>query len=84
MKQALGTSLILLGVLTGIAGALVNDLGMHLLAIQLWTYGSNLFMVLWAIGYDQKWWNSQMSIRALIVLWSVYEIGGILALCWWV
>jgi hypothetical protein len=79
-RQHLGTIIILLGVVSGIIGSTINDFGMHLSAIQVWTLISNPLLFLWAIGSSQKWWNSSMSYKALAVLYAAYEIGGIFAL----
>lgn len=79
-KQHLGTIIILLGVVSGIAGSTINDFGLHLSAIQIWTLISNPLLFLWAIGSSQKWWNSSMSFKVLAVLYAAYEIGGIFAL----
>ena len=79
-KQHLGTAIIILGVATGIIGSTVNDLGLHLPAIQVWTLISNPCLFIWAIGSCEKWWNSSLSYKALAVLYVAYEIGGIFAL----
>jgi hypothetical protein len=79
-KQHLGTVIIILGVATGIIGSTVNDLGLHLPAIQVWTLISNPCLFIWAIGSCQRWWNSSLSYKALAVLYVAYEIGGIFAL----
>jgi hypothetical protein len=79
-RQHLGTIIIILGVVSGIIGSTINDLGLHLSAIQIWTLISNPLLFLWAIGSSQKWWNSSMSYKALAVLYAAYEIGGIFAL----
>jgi hypothetical protein len=79
-KQHIGTIIIILGVATGIIGSTINDLGLHLSAIQVWTLISNPLLFLWAIGSSQKWWNSSLSYKALAVLYAAYEIGGIFAL----
>lgn len=79
-RQHLGTIIIILGVVSGIIGSTINDLGLHLSAIQIWTLLSNPLLFLWAIGSSQKWWNSSLSYKALAVLYAAYEIGGIFAL----
>ena len=79
-NQHLGTVIIILGVATGIIGSTINDLGLHLPAIQVWTLISNPCLFIWAIGICEKWWNSSLSYKALAVLYVAYEIGGIFAL----
>jgi hypothetical protein len=79
-KQHLGTTIIILGVATGIIGSTVNDLGLHIPAIQVWTLISNPCLFIWAIGSRTKQWNSSLSYDALAVLYVAYEIGGIFAL----
>jgi len=78
--QRAGAVIVILGVITGIIGATINDFGMHLPAIQVWTLATNPLLFIWAVGSMKEWWNSTLSYKALAVLYAVYEVGGILAL----
>ena len=79
-RQHIGTMCILAGVVSGILGSTINDLGMHMTAIQIWTVVANPLLFIWAVGSQKGWWNSSLSFKALAILYAAYEIGGIFAL----
>ena len=75
----IGQLVVVLGVATGMIGGIYNALLYHDIAIDLWLY-SNLFLLLWAIGFRKKLWNSSLSVDFLIILYAFYELCNIYAI----
>lgn len=79
MKNNLGTVFIWLGSMLGMLGGIVNALFFHICAIQIW-FISNIILLIWAIGIRYKWWDAQVSIEALIIMYTVYTCCNIFSL----
>lgn len=72
-KERVGHILIITGSLLGIIGGVVNALLYHDLAIDIWLF-SNLFLLIWAIGYIREWWNKKLSIEYIAIMYAVFTI----------
>jgi phage shock protein PspC (stress-responsive transcriptional regulator) len=75
----IGWELILLGSILGIVGGVANAFAWHDMAINFWVI-SNMFLFLWALGYIRGYWNTKVSIEALVVMYAIYEIQNVYAI----
>jgi hypothetical protein len=74
----IGWLLILVGSELGIVGGIINALTYHNLAIDLWLW-SNLFLLIWAVGFIKGWWNKKISVEALALMYFVFTLCNIYA-----
>lgn len=50
----------------------------HDLAINIWLF-SNLFLLIWAVGFIKEWWNKKLSIEYIAVMYAVFTVCNIYA-----
>jgi hypothetical protein len=75
----MGWLLIIAGSGLGIIGGVINAIALHNLAIDIWMW-SNLFLLVWAIGFIKGWWNKKISVEALALMYAVFTICNIYAI----
>ncbi len=56
----------------------VNLLHDQFLAREIWLL-SNPLLLAWAIGAQKKWWGNGLGIGAIVMMYLIYTITGILS-----
>ena len=78
-KNNLGAALGIAGSVVALIGSLaVNLLHDQLLAREIWLL-SNPLLLMWAVGAQKKWWGNGLGIGAIVTMYLVYTITGILS-----
>ena len=80
MHNRIGAGLAILGTAVTIVGVLVNNVLLdHYLAMLIWM-PSNLILFIWAVGHGRRWWDSGVSIDALVVMYGVFCVTNLYGL----
>ena len=78
-KNNVGAALGIAGSVVALIGSLaVNLLHDQLLAREIWLL-SNPLLLAWAIGAQKKWWGNGLGIGAIVMMYGVYTLMGILS-----
>jgi hypothetical protein len=63
----------------GIIGGIINAIALHDLAIDVWLF-SNLFLLIWAVGFIKGWWNKKISVEAIALMYFVFTVCNFYAI----
>ena len=78
-RNDIGAALGIAGSVVALIGSLaVNLLHDQLLARETWLL-SNPLLLAWAIGAQKKWWGNGLGIGAIVTMYAIYTITGILS-----
>ena len=78
-RNNVGAALGVAGSVVALIGSLaVNLLHDQLLAREIWLL-SNPLLLAWAIGAQKKWWGNGLGIGAIVMMYLVYAVTGILS-----
>ena len=78
-RNNVGAALGVAGSVVALIGSLaVNLLHDQLLAREIWLL-SNPLLLAWAIGAQKKWWGNGLGIGAIVMMYLVYTVTGILS-----
>ena len=78
-KNNIGAALGIAGSVVALIGSLaVNLLHDQLLAREIWLL-SNPLLLAWSIGAQKKWWGNGLGIGAIVGMYLVYTVTGILS-----
>ena len=78
-KNNIGAALAIGGSITALIGSLaVNLLHDQLLAREIWLL-SNPLLLAWSVGAQKKWWGNGLGIGAIVGMYVVYTVTGILS-----
>ena len=78
-KNNIGAALGIAGSIVALIGSLaVNLLHDQLLAREIWLL-SNPLLLAWAIGAQKRWWGDGLGIGAIVMMYLIYTITGILS-----
>ena len=78
-RNNIGAALGIAGSVVALIGSLaVNLLHDQLLAREIWLL-SNPLLLAWAIGAQKKWWGNGLGIGAIVTMYAIYTITGILS-----
>ena len=78
-RNDIGAALGIAGSVVALIGSLaVNLLHDQLLAREIWLL-SNPLLLVWAIGMQKKWWGNGLGIGAIVGMYLVYTVTGILS-----
>ena len=78
-RNNIGAALGIAGSVVALIGSLaVNLLHDQLLAREIWLL-SNPLLLAWAIGAQKKWWGNGLGIGAIVGMYLVYTVTGILS-----
>ena len=78
-RNDIGAALGIAGSVVALIGSLVvNLLHDQLLAREIWLL-SNPLLLAWAIGAQKKWWGNGLGIGAIVGMYLVYTVTGILS-----
>jgi hypothetical protein len=55
----------------GIVGGIINAIAYHDLAIDIWFF-SNIFLLIWGMGFIKAWWNKKISVEAIVIMYAVF------------
>ena len=78
-KNNIGAALGIAGSVVALIGSLaVNLLHDQLLAREIWLL-SNPLLLAWSIGAQKKWWGNGLGIGAIVAMYAVYTVTGILS-----
>ena len=78
-RNNFGAALAIGGSITALIGSLaVNLLHDQLLAREIWLL-SNPLLLAWAVGAQKKWWGNGLGIGAIVTMYAIYTITGILS-----
>jgi len=78
-RNNIGAALGIAGSVVALIGSLaVNLLHDQFLAREIWLL-SNPLLLAWAIGAQKKWWGNGLGIGAIVGMYLVYTVTGILS-----
>ena len=78
-RNSIGAALGIAGSAVALIGSLaVNLLHDQLLAREIWLL-SNPLLLAWAVGAQKKWWGNGLGIGAIVTMYAIYTITGILS-----
>ena len=78
-KNNIGAALGIAGSVVALIGSLaVNLLHDQLLAREIWLL-SNPLLLAWAIGAQKRWWGNGLGIGAIVGMYAVYTVSGVLS-----
>ena len=78
-RNNVGAALGIAGSVVALIGSLaVNLLHDQLLAREIWLL-SNPLLLAWAVGAQKKWWGNGLGIGAIVTMYAIYTITGILS-----
>ena len=78
-RNDIGAALGIAGSVVALIGSLaVNLLHDQLLAREIWLL-SNPLLLAWAVGAQKKWWGNGLGIGAIVTMYAIYTITGILS-----
>jgi hypothetical protein len=78
-RKDVGAALGIAGSVVALIGSLaVNLLHDQLLAREIWLL-SNPLLLAWAIGAQKRWWGNGLGIGAIVMMYAIYTITGILS-----
>ena len=78
-RNDIGAALGIAGSVVALIGSLaVNLLHDQLLAREIWLL-SNPLLLAWAVGAQKKWWGNGLGIGAIVMMYAIYTVTGILS-----
>ena len=81
MLEQIGVIISVVGSIVSIVCSVENNLfHRHLLAMQIWGYGSNPILLVWSVGLSLHLWDGGLSGLPLVGMYSAFTITNIYGL----